>query len=207
MAKSSNNLSGILNKLSKNPGTAGSARSTSLVNESTGSTGSGKTVKPSRSSDLTNVSNFAKSTPNPIRFGTAPTQRTTTSSSGSEWSNLLKQTASGGITSIVGGGMGIGSLMSSIGSLFGGGSGKTAPPPVVAFQLPTSQEHTLYLSSEGTTAASNSGRTGPGIYGNTQMGASGIGGQMLQYQSSQIAQAVKTALLNSSSLNDVIAEI
>lgn len=207
MAKSSNNLSGIINKISKNHGTGGSARSTNLVNAPAASTGSARTAKPSRSSDLTNVSNSAKSTPNPIRFGTAPSQRTTASSSGSEWSNLLKQTVSGGITSILGGGMGIGSLVSSIGSLFGGGGGKTAPPPVVAFQLPNSQEHTLYLNSEGTTAASNAGRTGSGIYGNTQMGASGIGGQMLQYQSSQIAQAVKTALLNSSSLNDVIAEI
>jgi hypothetical protein len=31
--------------------------------------------------------------------------------------------------------------------------------------------------------------------------------QSLQYQSAQIAQAVKQALLHSSSLNDVIAEI
>ena len=206
MAKSSNNLSGILNKISKSRGTGGSAGSTNLVNAPAASTGSNRTVKPSRSSDLTNVSNSAKSTLNPIRFGTAPSQRTTASSSGSEWSNLLKQTASGGITSILGGGMGIGSLVSSIGGLFGGGGGKTEPPPV-AFQLPDSQEHTLYLKSEGTTGAGNAGRTGSGIYGTTQMGVSGIGGQMLQYQSSQIAQAVKTALLNSSSLNDVIAEI
>lgn len=204
MAKNSNNLSGIINKLSKSRGGAGSARSTNLVNASTANTGSAKTVKPSRSSDLTSVSNLARSTPNPIRFGTAPSQRTATSSSGSEWSNLLKQTASGGITSILGGGMGIGSLVSSIGSLFGGGGGKTAPPPVVAFQLPTSQEHTFYLNSQGREAASNGGRTGSGIYGSTQ---SGVSGQMLQYQNSQIAQAVKTALLNSSSLNDVIAEI
>ena len=31
--------------------------------------------------------------------------------------------------------------------------------------------------------------------------------QALRYQSSEIAQAVKTALLNSSSLNDVISEL
>lgn len=202
MAKSSNNLSGIINKISKSRGSAGGARLTNLVSESTAGSTSAKTVKPIRSSDLKAVSDSAKSTPNPIRFGTAPSQRTTTSSSGSEWSNLLKQTASGGIASILGGGMGIGSLVSSIGNLFGGGGG-TAAPPVVAFQLPSSQEHTLYLSSQGTEA----GRTGSGIYGSTKIGTSGVGGQILQYQSSQIAQAVKTALLNSSSLNDVIAEI
>jgi hypothetical protein len=36
---------------------------------------------------------------------------------------------------------------------------------------------------------------------------SGQANQPFQYQSAQIAQAVKQALLNSSSLNDVIAEI
>src|SRR5579885_3900169 len=149
MAKSSNNLSGIINRLSKGPRSNGSMRLTNLAGESTAGSTSTRTVKPSRSSDLKTVSDSTKSTPNPVRFGTAPAQRKTTSSSGSEWSNLLKQTASGGITSILGGGLGIGSLVSSIGSLFGGGGGKTAPPPVVAFQLPNSQEHTLYLSSDG----------------------------------------------------------
>lgn len=203
MSKSSNSLSGIINKLSKSRGSAGSAGSTNLVGGSAAGSTSARTAKPSRSSDLKTVSDSSKSTPNPIRFGTAPGQRTTTSSSGSEWSNLLKQTASGGITSILGGGMGIGSLVSSIGSLFGGGGGKATPPPVVAFQLPRSQEQTLNLTSGGT----GSDRTGSGIYGSAPTGTSGAGGQMLQYQSAQIAQAVKTALLNSSSLNDVIAEI
>jgi len=40
-----------------------------------------------------------------------------------------------------------------------------------------------------------------------QANSSASSGQSFQYQSTQIAQAVKTALLNSSSLNDVIADI
>jgi hypothetical protein len=68
-------------------------------------------------------------------------------------------------------------------NLFGGG-GKSAPPPLVQFQLPDSQSQTIYISS------------------NTRSNT-----EPAQYQSAQIADAVKKALLNSSSLNDVIAEI
>lgn len=207
MAKSSNNLSGITNKISKGRGSAGSARPTSLISESTVRSASAKTLRPSRSLDLTTGSEFAKSTLSSIRFGTAPTQPKAASSSGSEWTNLLRQTASGGVASLLGGGIGIGglgSLVSSITSLFGGGGKAAAPPPIVPFQLPASQEHTVYLRTANNTAGTaNSHYAGSGIYS----GSSSANGQPLQYQSSQIAQAVKAALLNSSSLNDVIAEI
>lgn len=53
-------------------------------------------------------------------------------------------------------------------------------------------------------------KTGTGAYlasPTPQQNNSTSSGQSFQYQSTQIAQAVKTALLNSSSLNDVIADI
>ena len=118
-----------------------------------------------------------------IQFGSPSNTGTKSSSSGgagSQWTNLIK-TASGGVASLVGGGFlesGIGSIISGLTSLFGGG-GKTEMP-LTRFALPDSQQQTLYV---------NSGFQGP------------------VYKQADITQAVKNALLTSSSLNDVIAEI
>ncbi|MGA8026578.1 MAG: hypothetical protein WB992_05490 [Bryobacteraceae bacterium] len=144
-----------------------------------------------------------------IKFGNPSSTRTAASQTGSALSNLLTQTASGGISSVLGGELssigGLGSLLSGILGLFGSGGKKTLPA-LVEFQLPASQDQTAYVNTNGNT--------------NSQGGAVGAGGvtapvpsnsasstQAPQLQSAQIAQAVKIALLNSSSLNDVIAEI
>ena len=163
-----------------------------------------------------------KDMPKGIQFG-KPSQSGSkaSTSSGSEWTNLLKQTASGGIASAFTGGFGgiggLGSLISGFVNLFGGGGGKNTLPPLTEFALPNSQQQTVYASSKGTatyqgevTNASVFNGTGAGIYGNTeQMQTSGSApnSQWVQEQSGQIAQAVKNALLQSSSLRDVIAEI
>ncbi|MFL6352382.1 MAG: hypothetical protein ACJ74Z_11110 [Bryobacteraceae bacterium] len=133
----------------------------------------------------------------------------------------MKHTASGGIASALSGGLGsiggLTSVISGIVHLFGGGSKQKTPPPLVEFHLPTSQEQTLSVSSkgnsvrQGSAAESTSLRTpGGGMYGNaSQLHTSGPSPstQWIQEQSGQIAEAVKNALLNSSSLNDVIGEI
>lgn len=168
--------------------------------------------------DTRGLSMSARQTATGIRFGNPSSSGTRTSQSSSRSMNLLKQTASGGIASALTGGLGavtgLGGLVSGIMSLFGGGSGSTLPP-LVPFQLPQSQEQTIYVSSKGSTTFQGTNveqsvlstsvvgiNTGP-----NQATMSGAGAQMLQFQSAQIAQAVKNALLNSSSLNDVIAEI
>jgi hypothetical protein len=97
----------------------------------------------------------------------------------------------GALSSAAGFGGGIASLFSGLASLFG--SGKTAPPALAAYQLPTSQDQTI---STGSTVAT------PGVYGGP------LASTPFSSQSSgQVVQAVKQALLNSSSLNDVIAEL
>src|SRR5205807_5996068 len=118
-----------------------------------------------------------KGAPEGIKFG-RPSRSDSKAglSSGSEWTTLLKQTSSGGIASALSGGLagigGIGSLISGIFNLFGGGSGKKSPAPLVEFQLPNSQEQTLYVSSKGSSvyqgSATQSGSpsTGGGVYGN-----------------------------------------
>jgi hypothetical protein len=120
---------------------------------------------------------------------------------------------SGGLGSIGG----LGSLISGIVGLFGGGGGKKTPPPLVDFQLPSSQEQTVYAGSKGRTvyqgsvaAPTSVPATGVGVYSNAgqlQTSGSSPNPQWIQEQSVQIAEAVKSALLNSSSLNDVIGEI
>jgi hypothetical protein len=124
-------------------------------------------------------------------------------------SDLLKQTAAGGLASFLGGGLGsvagLGGLVSGLVHLFGGGN--SAPPPLVQFQLPDSQERTVYLSSKGSTVYQGTSVEQASLPNAGGTGSTNISGQKLQYQSTQIADAVKKALLNSSSLNDVIAEI
>jgi len=87
-------------------------------------------------------------------------------------------------------GGGISSLISGLTGLFGGG--KTAPAALAAYQLPTSQSQTI---STGSILAAS------GLYG-------GPSSPLLSdNQGSHIVQSVKNALLNSSALNDVIAEL
>ncbi len=203
MAKSKNNL----------PGSTKPRPPNTLLMPVSGVTET--TPQAGRSSDARTLSVAETIKSASINFGTPSSTRTTASQSGSEWTNLLKQTASGGIASALSGGLGsiggLGSLISGIVSLFGGGK-KTAAP-LVEFQLPASVDQTVYLNSGGKTVypgnsvePSTAPNAGGGTYTTGEQGSESRG-QALQYQSTQIAAAVKNALLNSSSLNDVIAEI
>jgi len=146
-----------------------------------------------------------------MNFGSPSSNRMASSQGTSEWANLLRQTASGGISSAFGGGLlsaigGLGGLVSSIAGLFGGS--KKTLAPLTLFQLPNSQTNTVFVSTKAAGTASvntdSGGASGPLQTSSTEEAGQG---QSFQYQSSEIAQAVKQALLNSSSLNDVIAEI
>lgn len=220
MAKTNNGLSNLVKQLSS-PKINGLSltkllKPVTLVNQ-TQSSSTGSSAKLPALGETKGLSMSAKDSPTGINFGSPSNSRIPSAQSSSELTNLLKQTASGGIASALSGGLssiaGLGGLVSGIISLFGGGN--STPPPLVDFQLPQSQQQTVYVSSKGSTTfqgtdveqAAPSTSAG-GIYSGTgQTGNLGASGQTLQYQSSQIAQAVKNALLNSSSLNDVIAEI
>jgi hypothetical protein len=163
---------------------------------------------PSRNSNGLRTSlNYSNVNPKGIQFGKSSSSGSTTTSSGSIWPNMIKQTATGGLASLFGGGGGIGSLVNGLLHLFGGG-GKSAPPPLVKFQLPSPQEQTISVGSNGTSGYAGSAiQTTAGAAGSTGVNAGAANSPTLRYQSSEIAQAVKTALLNSSSLNDVISEL
>ena len=222
MAKSKSNSSSLTNSRSRKKGQGASPPLpvTNLVTQSEGIS-SEKPVSLGRLVDTTRSSITGRVTPQGIRFGRPSSPGTkAASNSGSEWTNLLKQTASGGIASAFSGSFGgiggLGSLVSGIFSLFGGG-GKSTPPPLVEFQMPSSQQQTVYVGAggsstyQGSAVESIGGSAGKsGLYNTSAIAGTAEttpSSQWIQEQSGQIAQAVKTALLNSSSLNDVIAEL
>jgi hypothetical protein len=225
MAKSKNNVSSLIKSVSRVTSTAQSVgrslRHTDLVSQvqaasaenRTNIRASGDTRQSSPSGGIALHSiQFGK----PSESGAKPS-----SASGSEWANLLRQTASGGVSSALSGGLGgiggLGSIVSNLVSLFGGGGGKKSLPPLVDFQLPNSQEQTLYVGSKGSSvyqgnvvgaASVPAPVTKPySTAGQLQISGPSPSAEWIQEQSAQIADAVKNALLNSSSLNDVIGEI
>jgi hypothetical protein len=96
---------------------------------------------------------------------------------------------------------GIGSMVTGLFSLFG--SAKSTPLPLPTFTLPGSVQNQLSIGNN--TLSSNSSASSAGAYASLpdQTGNA----QWLQQHNQQIAMAVKTALLQSSSLADVISEI
>jgi hypothetical protein len=152
-----------------------------------------KTTPLSRSG-ISRTGGFDNGNSQPINFGVASRAATRNPQSSSMWSHLLSATTSGGLagtlSGVVGFSGGISSIISGLTSLLGGG--KTTPPALLAYQLPTSQQQTISTGSSVSTT---------GVYGGPASTTP------FANQSGQIVQTVKQALLNSSSLNDVISEL
>lgn len=221
MAKSSNNLSGLLRSSNRINGQSVSKLlgATNLVAGSSGNSSSGSSSRlPSAGQGgLKTTSLGAKAPSLGINFGNAPSSALKSNSSGSQWTDLLKQATSGnGLASAFTGGFGglggIGSLVSGIMNLFGGE--KKNPPALTPFQLPESQQRTATIgaqsSSTGVSLLMGSSAQATGVYGtpgNVQNASASANSQWFIDNSNNIAQAVKTAMLNSSSLNDVVSEV
>ncbi len=221
MAKNSNSLSRLLSSSSKIDGQSVS-RLLAITNLVTGSaagpnastsgllaTGAQSGVK---SSSLTAKQSLAG-----IQFGKASASALTSNATSGQWTNLLRQAASGnGLASALSGGLpglgGIGSIVSGIMGLFGGG--KKSLPALTAFSLPDSQEHMASIGSvgskSGSTGQATTNSSAAGIYGSpgqAQAASSNVDSQWFLDNSNNIAQAVKNAMLTSSSLNDVVSEV
>lgn len=213
MSKSKNNLTGLIDRLSQSKSGRKSGVS-SLAASSTGSPDiraatkklSAGAVGSSRSMSFTSRSLVG------IQFGKAHQSSGSSTATASDLTNLLKKTASSGLSSLLsgsgafGGLFSIGTFGSLIGGLFGGQS-STVAPPVQAFALPQARTESFSI---GTGVKASNGAygspQGSGIYAAAP--AHGTGAlSMPALSQDQIAQAVRTALLNSSSLNDVIHEI
>ncbi len=146
---------------------------------------------PVRDSAVSKIGGFDNGTSKPINFGNASRAATRNPQTTSTWSKLLSSTTAGGLANTLSGAAGfsggISTIVSGLTNLFRGG--KTAPPALVAYQLPTSQQQIISIGSSVST---------PGVYGGPASATP------FQNQGGQIVQTVKQALLNSSSLNDII---
>ena len=220
MAKSNDNLSRLLTGSSKLDGQSVSKllAITNLVTGSTAGTtsNSSRAFAPGTQSGLKGSSLTASSSLTGIRFGNAPGSALTSSATGGQWANLLKQAASGsGVASAFSGGLsglgGIGSIVSGIMGLFGGN--KNSLPALTAFHLPDSQEHSAsvraasYSVNTGQISSSATADGANGSPGTAQSASSNFDSQWFLDNSNNIAQAVKNAMLNSNSLNDVVSEV
>ncbi len=218
MAKSRKNVFQLIQHVSSNR--QGGLSLESLVHPAKASRGSSAGSMAASSEGMHILPLSANDHSRAIQFGApsssgAQNSGTSSSSSSGLLQNVLGQSASGGVGGLLQNGLGnlggIGSIVSSLFHLFGSG-GKSTPPPLVRFQLPSAQEQTAYVSSSGSSVyggnvvENGTSQSGSGSKNATAQTGGGQG-QSQQYQSGEIAQAVKTALLTSSTLNDVISEI
>ena len=196
-------------RLAGNQSTGNPFKPTDLVTKT--QTAVRSNTKISALTDLHKLSMGTTLAPKGIQFGSpsgAGVKSRTSSSTENQWTNLLKSAASGGVTSLLGGGFlesGIDSLLSGLTSLFDGGSTQKSETPLLRFALPDSQQDSMYINSEGLSSNSSNvadtqSARSTGIYGSLQS-------QEMSYKQSEIVKAVKSALLTSSTLNDIIAEI
>jgi hypothetical protein len=166
----------------------------------TRASGTTKLAAP-RQQDLRTSSSAADLIPKGVTFGAPSSSGTSNAKSGTNWGGLVSGFQSGGLAGAFGGGLssitGLGGVISGILGLFGGG--KTQLPPLVKFQLPNTQEENITITN-GTAQAYSSG-----VQASTTSQIAKAPNPNASSQ--QIVQAVKEALLNSSSLNDVISEI
>ena len=157
---------------------------------------------------LSGLSKSTKLSPG-INFGKAPSSATlipnSSSSSSAGWQKYASQLASGGAASILTGsygtgtfgGFGLGPIVSGILGLFG--SKQKSPPVLQPLSLPGASHQTVHLGG-GSASAS-----GPGNVVHVHVKT--MDSQSFMDRSNEIANAVKSAMLNSHSLNDVVSEV
>lgn len=127
---------------------------------------------------------------------------------GNTFEKLAGQAAAGGFANALGnnsgpgylGGFGLSSLISGIAGLFGVGKKKQAPP-LTLFQLPSSISQTFQVRHSAADTQPQPTNSSFHVH------LSGFNSSSMADHSNEIAKAVKTAILNSHSLNDVIAEL
>ncbi len=177
-------------------------QSLNLLNAGKGRGQGSSKLNPLR--DLKQLSTAGQVSVHPISFGKAHTSSNVKASSGSGFSvaNLLGKAGSGSVTKLLGGGLlsfGMSSLFSAVSDLFGGSH--AAPAPLQEFSLPDSQQQTLYSTSGGLSNTNVSS-------GSLSQGSHGVyNSRTRSADQAAIVNAVKNALLTSSSLNDVIGEL
>jgi hypothetical protein len=141
-------------------------------------------------------------------------------------SNASSQTSSGGgvlddVLGVFKSGLGLSPLVQGIFSLFGGGGDSETPPPLVKYALPASIDFqaTEVGGQIATTDYDQTGRARPYRYGTASpepqataspqitVNVSAMDARSFLDRSGDIAAAVREAMLNSNSINDVVSEL
>lgn len=140
----------------------------------------------------------------------AITQSTSSKASGG---SSVASTVEGAASSFLGGGLSsLSPLLGGLLSLFGGGGGETLARPA-PYMLPSPIQSNAGLTSSGEVAPVSYGPTGQaqaqssGGTSQVTIQVNAMDSQSFLDHSGDIAMAVKQAILNSSSLNDVISDL
>jgi len=136
-------------------------------------------------------------------------QSTTPKTGGNSVTSTLESAA----TSLFGGGILGSPILAGILSLFGGGGSSGQTPRLVPFALPPAVGYEGALTAGGQVAPADAGQNGqPRSLAQTNntsvtVQVNALDSQSFLDHSDDIAQAVRNAILNSSSLNDVLANL
>jgi|SRR5271165_1158891 len=160
-------------------------------------------------SQITGLNSTEQSAINAIQGNTqAVTQNTSSKGSGTSAASQVGSAAE----SLFGGTLSLSPILSGILSLFGGG-GSASTTQMTPFLLPSPVQYQAGLTSSGGVSPVSHGEGGQpraqGASSATQITVqvSAMDSQSFLDHSDEIANAVKTALLNSNSLSDVIADL
>jgi len=139
----------------------------------------------------------------------ALTQNTAVKGSGSSVGSTI-----GGIAStFLGGGLGLSPIISGLISLFGGDGGSQTSTALPIFQLPSPVDYQGGLTSSGQVVPVDYGQGGhvrtqqPSTPTQVNVQVNAMDSKSFLDHSDEIASAVKAAILNSHSINDVLADL
>ncbi len=199
-------------------GVTGSGGADSAASMSQGATGSGTdsgSWTSQASQEITQLEAQFKQQSSLIQANTQALQESTSAHTGSSVGGSIASTAG----SILGGGLSLLSpIVSGIMSLFGLGGSSKAPAPLPFYTPPPSVQISDTLRSATPSAASVSGAPANGSTGNAGSASSGaapqvtvnvsaMDSQSFMDRSSDIASAVREAMLNLHPINDVVANL
>jgi hypothetical protein len=140
---------------------------------------------------------------------------TKSSSSKGSSGGSTAQSVGSTLESALGFGLGLSPLISGLVSLFGGGGGSSQPPPLVPYVAPLPVNATAGISSSQSGAFAVNPASGglPAPVGSAQQSPNitvqvqAMDSQSFLDHSNDIAQAVRQAMLTSTTLNDVIRAV
>jgi hypothetical protein len=204
--------SDLLGQLVGSTESNGSRSVGSIVSSAVSAGGSDVTEQlTSLTTQIGSLSSIQQSQISALQDNTQAVAQNTTSKAGS--SSSIGSTIEGAASSFLGGGLSLSPLIGGLLSLFGGGGQTTAAPTPFLLPSPVQSQAGLTTSAPGQVAPVSYGEAGQpraqssNASPQVTIQVNAMDSQSCVDHSDQIAMAVKQAILNSSSLNDVISDL